>query len=341
MTIAKSNEFNHNYLSKEFTLNIKGIFVILIIFSHFVQYVQLGGTYDDSYLKLQAHLNQMVVAMFLFYSGYGIMKSIQNKGTSYADSLLAKRLPKLWCNFAAALSIFLIVDLVTGRRYSLSKILLSYVGWESIGNSNWYIFDTFILYILAYLAFRFLKSCSKKTYEYSGCTFFSIFTIIFVYILMKSGREAWWYNTVIIFPFGCWYALLQHKIEKLLMKNDFVYTGSALLLIIIYCISFLNRWKYGIEGYTVWALSFTFVIVMFSMKVSISSKFLSWFGNHVFSIYVLQRIPMIVLSDLGFGAHKYIFLTITFVSTIFIAMLFDDYICQKINTFFALKRHGI
>ena len=42
-TIAAQDQFNKNYLSKIDANNIKGIFVILIIFSHYVGYVQLGG----------------------------------------------------------------------------------------------------------------------------------------------------------------------------------------------------------------------------------------------------------------------------------------------------------
>ena len=71
MEFAKSNTFMDDYLSRPVTTAVKGIFVILIILSHWAQYVELGGIYDEPYLILKDHLNQMVVAMFLFYSGYG------------------------------------------------------------------------------------------------------------------------------------------------------------------------------------------------------------------------------------------------------------------------------
>ena len=67
------------------------------------------------------------------------------------------------------------------------------------------------------------------------------------------------------------------------------------------------------------------MILLFTMKVSIDSPILSWFGSHVFSIYILQRIPMMILDWLGISrSHKYYFLVLSFVITILIAMIFDD-----------------
>ena len=42
-------------------------------------------------------------------------------------------------------------------RDSLSRILLSLIGWKSIGNSNWYMFDILLLYVLTYVAFKVTK----------------------------------------------------------------------------------------------------------------------------------------------------------------------------------------
>ena len=91
LEFAPHDNFKKNTYQKSTTANIKGIFVILILFSHYTQYVTLGGPYDDAYLVLRKHLNQMVVVMFLFYSGFGIMRSIQNKGQAY----IRHRLPNV------------------------------------------------------------------------------------------------------------------------------------------------------------------------------------------------------------------------------------------------------
>lgn len=334
-SIAERGQFNKNYLSKDNCNNIKGIFVILIIFSHYVQYVKLGGIYDEAYLKLRGHLDQMVVAMFLFYSGYGMMKSIQKKGKAYINTIMSRRFLMVWCSFFCAVTVFLMVDILTGRQYPAAQVLMAYTGWTSIGNSNWYIFATLILYILMFVSFKISGFIKKQKYaDYLGCFLFTILTVGFVYAQMKLGREVYCYNTIMIFPLGCWYGMFQDKIEGILMKNDFFYAGCALILTAVYCVSFINRQKYGIEGYTVWAIAFTLVMLLITMKISISSNLISWFGDHVFSIYVLQRIPMMLLSDMGFAEHKYMFLCIAFVGTVFIAMVFDHVITKRIQNFF-------
>ena len=77
----------------------------------------------------------------------------------------------------------------------------------------------------------------------------------------------------------------------IVIKNDYTYIILGSIMAIVYWISFKNR-VHGIEAYSVWASLFTLAVVMVTMKVSIKSTALEWVGKRVFSIYILQRIPM-------------------------------------------------
>lgn len=77
--IAKSNEFNTEYSSIGQTNVIKGIFVILVLLGHGSGYLKLTGVLDIPYKSFQSHIGQMVVSMFFFYSGFGMIKSIMKK----------------------------------------------------------------------------------------------------------------------------------------------------------------------------------------------------------------------------------------------------------------------
>lgn len=207
--IAPANEFFDDYLSKEKTNAIKGIFVILIIFSHYSQYVKLGGIYDEPYLSLQKHLHQMVVAMFWFYSGYGMQEAISKKKFAYVKDIMTKRFWKVLVNFDLAVLLFLIVGTILGKKYSLDNILLSFVGWSSVGNSNWYIFVTLILYILVFISFCLLKRYDEKWALYAGTAIMTVLSVVFIYVMMKVGRPTRYYNTTILFVLGMWYSLLK------------------------------------------------------------------------------------------------------------------------------------
>lgn len=325
--VCPQESFNTEYLSKENTKGIKGLFVVLVLFSHYVGYVTLDSVWDAPYLALREHLNQMVVAPFLFYSGYGIMKSIQGKGKSYVKSIMKNRFPKVWFEFIAAVLCFLLVNLFLGKTYPLTQILLSLIGWSSIGNSNWYIMGMLILYILTWLSFLLVWRSDTKRRGFLGCTLLTILTIAVVYIFMKVGRPNYYYNTLIIYSLGCWYALFQEKIESILMRNDFNYVFCLTLLVAGYCQTYLNRWNYGIEGYTIWAVLFTLLFLTISMKFSFRSNILSWFGEHVFSVYILQRIPMMILKHVGLAEnHRYMFLVMALLITIVLAMIFEKFI---------------
>lgn len=327
--IAPAGEFAKDYLSKEKTNAVKGIFVILIIFSHYSQYVNLTGIYDEPYLILKKHLNQMVVAMFWFYSGYGMMESAAKKKFDYIKTIMTKRFWMVLLNFDLAVLLFWITGMILGRKYSLYNVLWSFVGWSSIGNSNWYIFVTLVLYVLMFFAFYLLKWYDKKWALYAGGVLMTVMTVAFIYCMMKIGRPTRYYNTTILFVLGIWYSLFKTKIEGFIMKNDYIYTLSALVLTSVYMITFCFRWEYGLEGYTVWAVAFTLLIVMVSMKITFCNEILLWFGNHVFSVYILQRIPMMLLASTGIAkSHKYMFLILSMMLTVFMAMVFD-YITDK------------
>ena len=167
--------------------------------------------------------------MFLFYSGFGIMRSIQNKGQAYIRSRLPERFLKVWLQFTAAVLLFLITGLLLGKKFTVGHVLLSFVGWDSIGNSNWYIFDTLAAYLLLFIAFMIFSPLKSKkvperfccgsetegrTVTISGLRAVTVLIILFVYGMMAAGRSGYWYNTIFLFPVGCWYALFQDKIER-------------------------------------------------------------------------------------------------------------------------------
>ena len=65
-------------------------------------------------------------------------------------------------------------------------------------------------------------------------------------------------------------------------------------------------------------------VVLVTMKIRVYNPVLEWFGKHVFSIYILQRIPMIILDRFGFiDGHKYMCLMAVFALTIPFALAFE------------------
>ena len=144
--VQPKNKFNReNYLAHSQTKCIEGIFVLLVILSHFKNSYITPGQNDKLYFAFQNHLGQNIVTMFLFYSGFGMMSGIERKGLSYIQKVPSKFL-KLLIRFALAVALYAILQGLYGNTYSLSRLFLSVIGWSSIGNYSWYVFTMLCIY---------------------------------------------------------------------------------------------------------------------------------------------------------------------------------------------------
>ncbi|MCD7873291.1 MAG: hypothetical protein LUG21_08450, partial [Clostridiales bacterium] len=146
-------KYNENYISVKSTESVKGIFIILVFLSHISNMFINNPNYTSDlinkpYIIIQSHLGQSIVVLFLIYSGFGVTEAIKSRGISYIKTFPKKRIFKTWYHFAAAVIIYLLLNIALNgvSKFSISKILLSLTGWESLGNSNWYIFAVLCLY---------------------------------------------------------------------------------------------------------------------------------------------------------------------------------------------------
>lgn len=315
---------NNNYLEMSRTDSIKGIFILLVFLSHARNYLYTFPEYSQNpfngiYDVFQNHLGQGVVIMFLFYSGYGVMESIIKKGSDYINAFPKKRFAKTLFHFDIAVILFVIVDLCLGtlKNYSILEVLLSFTGWESIGNSNWYIFAILILYLITYFAFKIFKNKTSK-----AVWLVTVLTVVYITVLALVGKDAWWFDTVLLYPLGMWYSVGKDKIETFVRKKPINYFVLLILCCTVFIVSHLL--SSNIICYEISLVALCAVIVVVTIKVDINNKILEFFGKHLFEIYILMRIPMIVLLHFE-ETNSYLFVAISFVVTLLISVLFKKF----------------
>lgn len=317
-------KFNKEYLSITSTNCIKGIFILFVFFSHAMQYISVNHWYDSTILYLRGHLSQLIVVMFLFYSGYGVYESFKKKGIPYANSMPKNRILKTLFHFDIAVLCYIVLNLCLQNPMTTKQIALSFIGWTSVGNSNWYIFATLGLYIITYAS---IKAFPKKQ------AILSIWIQTFLFILFisifRGSYNAYCYNTLLCFPLGITYSYYKDSIEKAIQKNNFAYLvsffTSLLATFVFYYLRTDNLWCYEL-----WAISFTLLIVLITMKVHLQSPILNWLGKNLFWLYILQRIPMLILQYYRITNYPYLFFIISFIATILLAYEFS-FIFQKID----------
>lgn len=304
---------NEDYLSKEQTGNIRGIFAMIIFFSHLKQYLVLNTGLDSLYSTVLGYIGQLMVVIFFFYSGYGIVLSFDNR-PDYFRTFPKNRILKTWFHFVVAVSVYLAIDFILSINYPISTILMSYIGWDAIGNSNWFIFDTLILYIGCLLSFLFVNRYTKK----NRVLLFTIVTTLMTAVMilgLRAFKPSWWYDTLLGFPAGMYYYLYKNKIDYFL-DNKIRYWLFALATIIVFVVSYLIN---NALSYNIAAIAFCLIICLITFKIQVGNKILDWLGKYSFYIYIYMRLPMLVLQHFGFDKHIYLFSGLSLVITLILA----------------------
>ena len=319
--------FYEDYISVEKSTIIKGIFILFVFYRHIVGYTKFNNYIDMPCNFVNVYLEQLIVTLFLFYSGYGVFESIKCKKERYVNNIPRKRIFNVLIQFDIAIILYWIVCIIEGKQYGLKKMILTFIGWESIGNSNWYIFAILMTYIFTYISFKIMKNNHSKS-----LILVTVMSILYIFI-MKHYKESYWYDTILCYPLGMWFSKFKSKIEEIIFKCKYLYI--TILMFVFFMFIIAHRYRSHIIIYEIWALLFVGIIVLITMKVSINSKVLYWFGKNLFGVYILQRIPMIVFKDLGLSQYNnYLYFLSCFFSTIILAVIFN-YIINKLKVYIA------
>ena len=316
-----------DFLSKSKTDAIKGIFIVIVFINHIKEYyIQAGADmsawYDKAFFLPASALGQLMVVMFLFYSGYGVTESIKKKGEAYIKNIPKRRVLGTLANFDVAVVVFTVASLLIGKTVGAEQFLLSLVGWSDVGNSNWYIFSIIVCYALTYLSFQINRK--------RGVALLSSFLVGYAFI-MSFYKGTWWYNTV--FAYGAGAMLSEHK-EWLMTQwkqhySKWLVIATLGFLVCLGC--YLTFYKYfksnmettGAMVFNIMSVFFAYLIVLITMKVSIRNGVLVWLGTNLFPLYIYQRLPMMILTTLFpsilVASHPYIFLILCMGITVCIA----------------------
>ena len=137
-----------------------------------MQYYTYTSEFDKLGGNVSRTLGQMIVVMFMFYSGYGIGESVKRKGMGYIKSFPKNRVLKTLLHFDVAILIYFILSLILELNYPSGQVALAFIGWTSIGNSNWYIFAVIILYVITWIAFSIFRK--NKVAAAAGVTLLTV-----------------------------------------------------------------------------------------------------------------------------------------------------------------------
>ena len=304
--------YHEDFLSKRYTTPIKGIFTVLILYSHLRGYIHTTDAwYDSAFSVILDYLGQLVVALFFFYSGFGIWESFKQKN-NYVHNFFKKRFLKTLLHFDVAVAIFILIQLLIPITYSTKEYLLCWIGWESVGNSNWFIFVILCLYLIALAALWIHQKNGR------GGVILTFLATVLLWILLRrvAAKPSWWVDTMAAFPLGMLAGRYKESIIALLRQHKglpYFLTGICLAVFLI------GHKAFGIDIYGGMTCLFCLLVILGSSWIKIGNPVLDWLGKNAFTVYIIQRLPMIVLSATGLNTKTWLFVLLVIPLTMLLA----------------------
>ena len=301
----------YRFLKKESTACVNGVFILIVFISHLRNYMMLEPHLEWA----MKGLSQLMVAMFLFYSGFGVMESIEKKGMTYVRQIPLHRVLRVLAMYIPAVLLYGLLDLILGIPFTTGQFFLSLVAWLNLGNSNWYIFVILCLYLITWVAWMIADKISGLRHrdetnasDYRD-TWGWILTLILsagLILVLRQTTPEYYYNTISAYLFGLFFSQNKDcilracgfdksgKLVSLRAKTAYVIM-TVLMIGTVICLRLLYPHGWSQIVFLLMTVFFCMAVVLLSYLVPFPDCVFRWFGEHLFEVYILMRMPMMAL----------------------------------------------
>ena len=151
-------------LSRENMDCLKGIFAVCVLIHHLFQYSGLfRRTILGSILQL---LGSWSVAIFFFFSGYGLLVSYKKSGENYIKKFFKNKIIPFYTIICLLIVIYLVENIILGKVVTTLQIIKSFSFGGTIIGNGWYLQVQLLLYVLFYIITYYIKFKDKTVSIY-------------------------------------------------------------------------------------------------------------------------------------------------------------------------------
>ncbi len=303
-------EWNDGFLSLKQTKAFQGFLAICIMLHHIGQKTAASWIQPKSRivhgLDFFVPLGFMLVAVFLFFNGYGVYKSFHSK-ENYLKGFISRRILPVVLALYTTTVIFFVVRLLIGEKMDGKQIALYLTSIDLCNPNTWYVIVLPFFYLAFYLSFKFIQK--------DGLAVLATTAFVALYMLLGTRinhngywiRGEWWWNCVHLFPIGIIFAKYEDKIVPHLKKYYWFYlilAVAAVYPLYIYsrhlCDVFgyygenwgapdvVLRRRISLIGEMLVTTDFVFACLLLGMKVKIGNKFLAFMGTITLEFYLIH-----------------------------------------------------
>lgn len=295
--------------SLERTLPLRGILALLIVMHHLARTISLG--HDNAFIKQFNEWGSLVVGLFFFITGYGLMVSYRRKGEKYLVGFVRHRLIKLLPPFLITMFGWMaFIYISTGENTLLwfSKMLY---GETPLPNS-WFIYAILLFYIFFYIVARIVKSPLRSIW------FLWLISSLYIIAMHHTNWGTFWYSTTFSLNVGYTYAYCENTIKVKISKRPWTILLAfiTLLFLLIFVI-----WKdYHWMGLIIrWFMPICVVFCIYVLGM-VQTRLLNFLGNISYEIYLVHGCFISYFYDLQ-KEYIAIFIIVVYVCSIFTAWI--------------------
>lgn len=267
-------------LSYDCTLVIKGICSVEIMIGHIG--LELS---NELILYPFRKAGVLIVGMFFFISGYGLMHSLLHKN-NYLDHFIKRRL--------------LIILIPVGLVFIISSALFTTLTWnenknfwnifiQALSSINWFVWEIIVYYVLFGILYKKFdnKDATKLMFLITACI------IIVCYF---SGIDNPWYGSNLCFPLGIFVANNMEVFEKWNRKKSTLKTITLILVLFISIVLFYVLPEHSMVGSLIGrnlaAICFTLLVIKVLSKLEVGNKVTNFLGNISLEVFLIH--PLVI-----------------------------------------------
>ena len=304
---------------KDKLIVVKALMALLIVADHLNFFLDLG------WLKPARELGAPIVSMFFFISGFGLVRSWQNKGPAYLNSFLRKKFLRIVLPALLALGAYYLLLWNPGRDYLGEWKNLLLFGTPVLPFS-WFAEAIVFFYLIYYCSFRFLKGKWKAAGLLAG-------TIVWMAATILAGYDWCWWICSLSFPSGAFFAHKEKEIYAFCEEKPYRYYALLGLMSILFVALYLPRNPY------LWTLCYILIPTIVALLVArlplgrFHGPVITFISGISYEIYLCQGIPMELFRDSIPISSPLLFIAAVYALTILLAFAVNklsDLISSKI-----------
>ncbi|MGN0550980.1 MAG: acyltransferase family protein [Acutalibacteraceae bacterium] len=327
LKFAGINGYFDDYLSLENTKAIKGIMAVVIVLHHLYRQFADNGVYEIWLKPFDSPMGWLVVGVFFFFSGYGLMLGYLNKKL-YLNSFLKKRLPAVLIPLLTATVLYFPFQLI------INKESLSFTYWLGILTGNnflvrncWYVYAIVVFYFLFYIIFKFIKNTKLAivSFLFSICAYEVICFVVYNNFVWSSSSIAIALGVICAYYYQAMTAFLKKYYYLLLPACVVGYVGGMAINPIFNRLFHFYPPEFISENLCV--IFFTLFVIIVLLKFRFNNMIIKFLGNISYEIYLMHGLFMLVFTNFIKVNNHIIYVVLVIAFTIL-----SSWLLNKINT---------